>query len=88
MLSNYRLIRGNVNVHLASGQVDSGLAKFGALIGDRTEIGCNSVLNPGAIIGRDCVLYPNLTFTGVLPARRLVKNRSELAVVEKRETLE
>jgi len=34
------------------------------------------------------VLYPNLTFTGVLPARRLVKNRSELAVVEKRETLE
>jgi len=75
-------------VHLGAGPVDSGLAKFGALIGDRTEIGCNSVLNPGAIIGRDCVLYPNLTFTGVLPARRLVKNRSELAVVEKRETLE
>ena len=88
MLSNYRLIRGNVNVHLASGQVDSGLAKFGALIGDRTEIGCNSVLNPGPIIGRDCVLYPNVTFTGVLPARRLVKNKSELAVVEKLETVE
>ncbi len=88
MLSNYRLIRGNVNIHLASGPVDSGLAKFGALIGDRTEIGCNSVLNPGAIIGRDCVLYPNLTFTGVLPARRLVKNKTELAMVEKRETLE
>ena len=88
MLSNYRLIRGNVNVHLASGPVDSGLAKFGALIGDRTEIGCNSVLNPGAIIGRDCVLYPNITFTGVLPGRRLVKNRSELAVVEKLEAVE
>ena len=88
MLSPYRLIRGPVNVHLASGQVDSGLAKFGALIGDRTEIGCNSVLNPGSIIGRDCVLYPNVTFTGVLPAKRLVKNRTELVVVEKRETLE
>ena len=72
-------------VHLASGPVDSGLAKFGALIGDRTEIGCNTVLNPGAIIGRDCVLYPNVNFTGVLPARCLVKNKTELAVIEKRE---
>ena len=88
MLSNYRLIRGNVNVRLASGPLDSGLAKFGALIGDRTEIGCNAVLNPGAIIGRDCVLYPNITFTGVLPARRIVKNKTELAVVEKREMVE
>ena len=85
MLSNYRLIRGNVNVRLASGPVDSGLAKFGALIGDRTDIGCNTVLNPGAIIGRACVLYPNVNFTGVLPARRLVKNKTELAAVEKRE---
>ena len=85
MLSNYRLIRGNVNVRTASGRLDSGLAKFGALIGDRTEIGCNAVLNPGAIIGRDCLLYPNVTFTGVLPARRLVKNKKELTVVEKRE---
>ncbi|MEC8973620.1 MAG: DapH/DapD/GlmU-related protein, partial [Verrucomicrobiota bacterium] len=80
MLSNYRLIRGNVNVRTASGSLDSGLAKFGALIGDRTEIGCNAVLNPGAIIGRDCLLYPNVTFTGVLPARRLVKNKTKLAV--------
>ena len=88
MLSNYRLIRGNVNIRLASGLVDSGLAKFGSLIGDRIEIGCNSALNPGTIIGRDCVLYPNVTFTGVLSAKRLVKNRTELVVVEKRETVE
>ena len=88
VLSNYRLIRGTVNVRLGDQKIDSGLAKFGALIGDRTEIGCNSVLNPGAIIGRDCVLYPNVTFTGVLPAKRLVKNKTELAVVEKREAAE
>ena len=85
MLSNYRLIRGNVTVRAASGSVDSGLAKFGALIGDQTEIGCNTVLNPGTIIGRDCVLYPNVNFTGVLPAGRLVKNKTELAIIEKRE---
>ncbi len=88
MLSNYRLIRGNVNVRVGDRKIDSGLAKFGALIGDRTEIGCNAVLNPGTIIGRDCVLYPNVTFTGVLPAKRLVKNKTELAVVEKREAAE
>ena len=88
MLSNYRLLRGNVNVRVGDRKIDSGLAKFGALIGDRTEIGCNAVLNPGTIIGRDCVLYPNVTFTGVLPAKRLVKNKTELAVVEKREAAE
>ena len=88
VLSNYRLIRGTVNVRLGDQKIDSGLVKFGALIGDRTEIGCNSVLNPGTIIGRDCVLYPNVTFTGVLSAKRLVKNRTELVVVEKRETVE
>ncbi len=88
MLSNYRLIQGNVNVRVGDRKIDSGLAKFGALIGDRTEIGCNAVLNPGTIIGRDCVLYPNVTFTGVLPAKRLVKNKTELAVVEKREAAE
>ena len=75
-LSNYRLFRGNVNVRLA---------KLGALIGDRTELGCNAVLHPGTILGRDCLLYPNVTFGGVLPAQRLVKNKNELTVVARRE---
>ncbi len=85
ILSNYRLIRGNVNVRLEDRRIDSGLSKFGALIGDRTEIGCNAVLNPGTLIGRDCVLYPNLTFTGVLSAGHLVKNKTDFVVIERRE---
>ena len=80
-LSNCRLICGNVNVRLADQKVDTGLAKLGALIGDRTELGCNAVLHPGTILGRDCLLYPNVTFGGVLPAQRLVKNKNELTVV-------
>ena len=84
-LANYRLIRGNVNVRLADRKIDSGLAKFGALIGDRTEIGCNAVLQPGTILGRDCVLYPSVTFGGVLPVGRLVKNETVLSVEAKRE---
>ena len=76
---------GNVNVRLANQKVDTGLAKLGALIGDRTELGCNAVLHPGTILGRDCLLYPNVTFGGVLPAQRLVKNKNELTVVARRE---
>ena len=83
--ANYRLIRGNVNVRLADRKIDSGLAKLGALIGDRTEIGCNAVLQPGTILGRDCVLYPSVTFGGVMPEGRLVKNKTALTVEAKRE---
>ena len=83
--ANYRLIRGNVNVRLADRKIDSGLAKLGALIGDRTEIGCNAVLQPGTILGRDCVLYPSVTFGGVMPEGRLVKNKTALTLEAKRE---
>ena len=84
-LSNYRLFRGNVNVRLANQKVDTGSAKLGALIGDRTELGCNAVLHQGTILGRDCLLYPNVTFGGVLLVQRLVKNKNKLAVVARRD---
>jgi acetyltransferase-like isoleucine patch superfamily enzyme len=55
--------------------VPTGLKKFGAVIGDRAEIGCNSVLNPGSIIGRDSILYPGTQWRGVCPAASIVKTR-------------
>ena len=83
---------GQAGVHLpvsqarlADRKVDTGLAKLGALIGDRTEIGCNTVLHPGTILGRDCLVYPNVTLGGVLPAQCLVKNKTELTIVTRRE---
>ena len=84
ILSNYRLIRGNVRVHLEERKIDTGMDKLGALIGDRTEIGCNVVLQPGTIIGQDCLLYSNINFGGVLPASRLLKNKNKLAVVARK----
>jgi NDP-sugar pyrophosphorylase family protein len=78
ILSNLKSIPGNVMVE----ELDTGLRKFGALIGDRAELGCNSVLNPGSIIGRDSVMYPNTCWRGVLPARHIVKNRGQQEVVE------
>ncbi len=80
-ISNVKLVAGNVTVELDGKPVDTGLRKFGALIGDNAEIGCNAVLNPGSIIGRGAVVYPNTNWRGILPANMIVKNKAEQEVV-------
>jgi NDP-sugar pyrophosphorylase family protein len=83
--SNVRLDRRPVSVKAEDGErIETGLRKFGAIIGDRTEVGCQSVLSPGTILGRDCILYPLTSWTGVLGAGRIVKNRATLEIVENR----
>ena len=62
-------------------KIETGLKKFGAMLGDYVEVGCNSVLNPGTVIGSHTNVYP-LSVRGVVPANSIYKNRSE--VVEKR----
>jgi len=79
ILSNLKSFPGNVMVE----EVDTGLRKFGALIGDQADLGCNSVLNPGSIIGRNSVLYPNTSWRGILPANHIVKTRAQQEVVER-----
>jgi NDP-sugar pyrophosphorylase family protein len=84
ILSNYKLVAGNITVEMDGKPFDTGLRKFGALIGDGAEVGCNSVLNPGSIVGRGAVVYPGVFWRGVLPANMIVKNKAELEVVVKR----
>jgi UDP-N-acetylglucosamine diphosphorylase / glucose-1-phosphate thymidylyltransferase / UDP-N-acetylgalactosamine diphosphorylase / glucosamine-1-phosphate N-acetyltransferase / galactosamine-1-phosphate N-acetyltransferase len=84
-ISNIKLMSGNVVVEIDGEQVDTGLRKFGALLGDNTDIGCNTVLNPGSIIGRRSVIYPNTNWRGVLPPNMIVKNVGNLQVVKRRE---
>jgi acetyltransferase-like isoleucine patch superfamily enzyme len=62
---------------------DTGLRKFGALLGDFAEIGCNSVLNPGSIVGRNSIIYPNTNWRSILPANMIVKNKAAQEVVER-----
>ena len=50
------------------------LRKFGAVIGDNTEVGCNTVLCPGTIIGRECIIYPQSRVRGVVNARSIYKD--------------
>ena len=83
ILSNVRLDRKPVTVQAEDEAISSGLRKFGAIIGDHAEIGCNSVLNPGSIIGRRSVVYPLSSFSGVLPADRILKTRQSQSVIER-----
>ena len=67
------------------GNLATGLNKFGAIIGDRTEIGCNAVINPGSVLGRDCMVYPGANFRGVLPGGSVVKVSQQQQVLARRD---
>jgi len=83
-ISNYKLVPGNIFVEMEGVPFDTGLRKLGALVGDFAEIGCNSVLNPGSIIGRSSILYPNTNWRSILPDNMIVKNRAKVDVVPRR----
>ena len=76
---------GEISVVTPDGNIPTGLTKFGAIVGDRTEIGCNAVINPGSALGRDCMIYPGVNFRGVLPHGSMVKLRQDLSVFDRRE---
>src|ERR1039458_3828244 len=83
-ISNYKLFPGNIEVEVDGVPFDTGLRKFGALMGDGAEAGCNAVLNPGSILGRGAVVYPNVFWRGILPANMIAKNKAGVDVVIKR----
>ena len=62
-------------------EIETGLKKFGAMIGDNVEVGCGSVLNPGSVIGKNTNIYPLLSVRGVVPENSIYKNKNE--IVEK-----
>ena len=64
-------------------KIETGLKKFGAMLGDFVEVGCNSVLNPGTVIGRHTNVYPLSSVRGVIPANSIFKKPGE--VVQKKE---
>lgn len=84
ILSNLKSLPGNVTVEINGQPHDTGLRKFGAMLGDKADIGCNSVLNPGSIIGRGTVIYPLTNWRGVVGPNRIVKNKAAIEVVERR----
>ncbi len=89
ILSNVKLDHGEIHIDPPTGvlgeRVNSGLRKFGAILGDYSEVGCNAVLNPGSIIGRRALVYPGAQWRGVLPAESIAKVRQSLSILQRRD---
>ena len=79
--SNLKSDKTNVVVDVDGEKIDTGLKKLGAIIGDDVEVGCNSVLNPGTVIGKNTNVYPLSRVRGFVPANSILKRPDE--VVEK-----
>ena len=62
-----------------TGRIETGLKKFGAMLGDEVEVGCGSVLNPGTVIGPHSNIYPLSSVREVVPANSIYKKRGEVA---------
>lgn len=85
ILSNVRLDRREVMVSLPDAAIPTGLRKFGAIVGDHAEIGCNSVISPGSIIGRGALIYPGVSWRGILPEKQIVRLRQQLDILPRRD---
>ena len=81
LTSNVKSDKTLVVVKNGNEQMETGLKKFGAMLGDYVEVGCNSVLNPGTVIGRNSNIYPTSCVRGVVPANSIWKNTG--AIVNK-----
>lgn len=76
--SNVKADRQNVLVHADGNEIETGRKKFGAMLGDYVEVGCNAVLNPGTVIGSHTNVYPTTSVRGVIPSNSIVKNSKEI----------
>lgn len=81
--SNVKSDKTLVTVNAGEEQIPTGLKKMGAMLGDFVEVGCNSVLNPGTIVGRNSNIYPVSSVRGFVPADSICKNGGE--IVSKRQ---
>lgn len=77
--------RPSVKIEINGKVFDTGLSKFGAIIGDGSQTGCNSVLNPGCLVGKNVLIYPNVSLRkGYYAENQIIKLEQELISVERR----
>lgn len=79
--SNVKSDKELVVVKNGTEKIETGIKKFGAMLGDHVEVGCNAVCNPGTVIGRNSIVYPTSCVRGVVPENSIFKDSGE--VVEK-----
>lgn len=82
ILSNFKLTKDEIVVRHDGKVYPTGLRKFGAIIGDRAEIGCHAVLNPGSLVGRDSLIYSGAQWRGYLPEKQMAKLTSQVQIMD------
>lgn len=83
--SNLRLDQQPVVVRTADASYETGLRKFGAIVGDRAEVGCNAVLNPGTILGPRALVTPAIAISGHVPAATIAHARPVIKLISRRD---
>jgi len=87
ILANFRHDGADIEIPVAGGRLATGRRKLGAVLGDNVKTGCNAVLYPGVVVGRETRIYPGVQLrSGVYPAGRIVKLRQELEIVERQDS--
>ncbi len=76
--SNVKSDKTLVSIKTAEGKIETGLKKFGAMVGDYTEVGCNSVLCPGTVTGKNCTIYPLSRVRGFIPENSIFKSQENI----------
>lgn len=83
-LSNAKSDKSKIKISYNNEKIETNLKKFGAIIGDYSEIGCNSVTNPATIIGRNTTIYPCLSVRGYIKENMILKSMEPLVIIRKR----
>lgn len=78
--SNVKSDKTLVKVNLQGEKIETGLKKFGAMVGDNVEVGCGSVLNPGTVVGKNTNIYPLSMVRGFVPASSIYKKQGEVVL--------
>ena len=78
--SNVKSDKTNVTIAAGNDKIVTGLRKMGAILGDEVEVGCNSVLNPGTVIGKNSNIYPLSNVRGYVPARHILKSHDCIVI--------
>ncbi|WP_342759841.1 UDP-N-acetylglucosamine pyrophosphorylase [Kineothrix sedimenti] len=78
--SNVKSDKTLVVAKAENGCIETGLKKFGAMLGDMVEVGCNSVLNPGTVIGKNSSIYPTSSVRGYIPPDSIYKDKGEVII--------
>ena len=76
--SNVKSDKKLIIVKSGTKKIETGLKKFGAMIGDEVEIGCGTVLNPGSVIGKKSNIYPLSSVRGIIPENAIYKSKTEI----------